>query len=119
MNANIRIVTVSGSFSDRPRPQSQQARIMFNPPNDERVLVVYWRGSKQGFYDATVEDIAPNNYLAHRYPVRNDYINGLLTPLSTDKPLPKEWLDEHREQLEIITYRGAKCLDNLQYTLRW
>lgn len=122
MNKNIRVVRVvkvSGQNPVRPRTRLQQARIIFDPPNEESVLVIYWRGAKRGFFDATVEYVAPDNCFKCRYPVRHDYINGSLKPLPTDTPLPKEWLDENSEQLEIITYRGAKRVDNLQYTLCW
>jgi hypothetical protein len=119
LNNNIRVVKVSDENPARSRPRLKQARIIFDPPKEESVFVIYWRGSKQGLFDAKVEYIAPDNCLINRYPVRHDYINGLLTPISTDTPLPNEWFDENSEQLEIITYRGAKRLDNLQYTLRW
>lgn len=119
MNKDARVVKVVGENPVWTRPQLQQARIIFDPPNKESVLAIYWRGSKRGFFDATVEYIAPDNCFKCRYPVRHDYINGSLKPLSTDTPPPKEWLDENCEQLEIIAYRGAKRLDNLKYTLLW
>ena len=122
MNANVRIVRIvpGGELSPkRQKPKLSPARIHFDPPNQERVFVIYWRGAKRGFFDAMVEDIDENNRLLRRYPVRHDYIDGLLKPLPADTPLPQEWIDEHGEQVEIMTYLGAWILDDLQYTLRW
>ncbi|HEX3017852.1 MAG TPA: hypothetical protein VHP31_08380 [Caproicibacter sp.] len=119
MNKDIRVVKVSVQSPARTMPRLQQARILFDPPNKESVLVVYWRGSKRGLFDAMVEYVAPDNCFKCRYPVRHDYIDGQLKPLSTDTPLPKEWLEANCEQLEIMAYRSIKRLDNLQYTLRW
>ena len=122
MDANVRIVRVvpGGELSPkRQKPQLPPARILFDPPNQERVFVIYWRGNKRGFFDATVEDIDKNNNLLHKFPNRHDYVDGWFKPLPADTPLPQEWLDEHSEQVEIITHRGARILDDLQYTLRW
>ena len=122
MDANVRIVRVvpGGELSPkRQKPQRPPARIHFDPPNQERVFAIYWRGDKRGFFDAIVEDIDKDNRLLRRYPVRNDYVDGLLTPLPADTPLPQEWLDEHSEKVEILTYLGARILYDLQYTLRW
>lgn len=119
MNKNIRVIKVSNAKSTKIRIQSQQARIIFDPPNKESVLVVYWCGSKRGLFDAIVEYILPDNCFKCKCNVRHDYIDGLLKPLSADTPLPKEWYDKNSEQIEIIKYRGAKPLNNLKYILRW
>lgn len=119
MNEKIRVIEVSKAKPTETRSRSKQARIIFDPPNKESVFVLYWRGSKKGFFDATVEYILPDNCFKRRCNVRHDYIDGLLKPLPADTPLPKEWYDENSEQIEIIKYHGAKPLNNLQYTLRW
>lgn len=118
MNANVSIIPGSDPFLERRKLQPNQARILFDPPNMERVLVIYWRGAKLGFYDAIVEDIDKNNRLLHKFPIRYEYIAGQRMPLPADTPLPKEWLDEHDEQVEIRAYPGVRILDNQKYTLR-
>ena len=119
MNVNVRIIPGSDYITERRKPKLPPARIHFDPPKQERVFVIYWRGAKRGFFDAMVEDIDKDNFLLRRYPVRHDYVDGLLKPLPADTPLSQEWLDEHSEQVEIMTYLGARFLDDLQYTLRW
>ena len=87
-------------------------------PRIQRVAI-YWRGDKRGFFDAIVEDIDKDNRLLHKFPNRHDYVDGWFKPLPADTPLPQEWLDEHSEQVEIMSHRGARILNDLQYTLRW
>ena len=66
-----------------------------------------------------VEDIEKDNHLLRRYPVRHRYVDDEYQPLNPNTPLPQEWIDENSEQVEIMTYLGARILDDLQYTLRW
>ena len=122
MNENVRIVRVvpGGDLSPkRQKPQLPPARILFDPPNQERVFAIYWRGDKRGFFDAIVEDIDKDNRLLHKFRIRHGSVGGWLQPLPADTPLPQEWLDEHSEQVEIMAHRGARILADLQYTLRW
>jgi len=80
MNKEARVVRIIAENPALEKPRSLQARIIFDPPNDESVLVFYWRGSKEGFFDATVEHIAPDNCFKSRCRARHDYVNGLLKP---------------------------------------
>lgn len=121
MNENIhtvRIISGNDQISERWKPKPSPARILFDPPNQERVLVAYWRGA-YGFFDAMVEYIDKNNHLLSRYPVRQDYIDDRLKPLATATPFSQEWLNEQDEQVLILAYLGGRRLTDLQYTLRW
>ncbi len=118
MSANVRIIPGSDPFLLRRKHQPEKARILFDPPNQERVIVIYWRGAKCGFFDAMVEDIDKNNSLLHKFPIRHEYVSGQRKPLPADTPLPKEWLDEHDEHVEIRAYPGGRILYDLQYTPR-
>ena len=122
MNENVRIVRVvpGGVLSPKgQKPQLPPARILFDPPNQESVLVAYCRGDFHGLFDAMVEDIEKNNHLLRRHPVRHNDVDGHFKSLNTDTPLPQEWLDEHGERVEIFACSGGRRLDDLQYTLRW
>lgn len=43
----------------------------------------------------------------------------ILLVVASVTPLSQEWLDEHSEQVEIMTFLGARILNDLQYALRW
>ena len=122
MNENVRIVRVvpGGDYTtEQQKPKLPLARILFDPPNQERVLVAYCRGDFHRLFDAMVEDIDKNNHLLRRHPVRHNDVDVHLKSLNTDTPLPQEWIDEHSERVEIIAYHGNRRLNDLQYTLRW
>ncbi len=117
MNTNVRIVPDCDQIPERRNPRLPLARIHFDPPNQERVFAIYWRGTSADSLTRW-SNILTKNHLLRRYPIRHNYVDGLLKPLPTDTPLPQEWLDEHSEQVEIMTNLNIRILNDLQYTLK-